>query len=126
MAKARLNRALDRTTRTGTCARGCNPRVRHEINAARQRERHSFKTIPIVPSLPNEAARCAFASSGAQRARDRKFAECRFLSGSLINPITSLRCRDKSVAQNEANANAARCNHRDDEELRCGAARLGE
>ena len=50
------------------------------ICAASVRNEKPFKTKPIVPSLPNGAARCAFERSGAQRARDQKSAECRIFS----------------------------------------------
>jgi hypothetical protein len=53
----------------------CSPRV---IEAASTRNRRSFKTNPIVPSLPNGAARCAFGSSGAQRQRDPKSGQSSF------------------------------------------------
>src|SRR5690242_4112521 len=80
MAKGRLTRVLDATRRAGPRAGGCNCRVPHGMGARGARNKKSFKTKPIVPSLPNGAARCAFARSGAQRARTKKSEERRFFS----------------------------------------------
>ena len=72
-----------------------NCRLLRGIEEARARNKKSFKTNPIIPSLPNPAARCAFARSGAQRAPDQKSAECRIFSRSVsVRP----RRREVSVA----------------------------
>ena len=81
----KVNRAwfASGSRRAGARRIGRNPRARRGIGAASARENKSFKTKPILPSLPNGAARCALARSGAQRARDQKSAECRIFSCSV-------------------------------------------
>jgi paraquat-inducible protein A len=54
-----------------SCTDG-NPSMALRIGEALSRNSESFKTKPIIPSLPNTAARCAFVRSGAQRARRGK------------------------------------------------------
>jgi polygalacturonase len=49
-----------------------NPRPPRGIGASRSRIGKSFKTNPIVPSLPNGAARCASERCGAQRSQNQK------------------------------------------------------
>src|SRR5689334_1734670 len=63
----------------------CNFVVLRRIGAADSRDTKTFKTNPIVPSLPVAAARCAFASPGAQRAPNQKLRDPNFLQAERAN-----------------------------------------
>ena len=68
MSTFRIELAAEPLERAGEGALDCNSRSCERIRAASARNKKSFKTNPIVPRLPNGAARCAFARPGAQRA----------------------------------------------------------
>jgi hypothetical protein len=57
---------------------------REWLGEGEARDNETCKTNPIVPSLPNGAARCAFARCGAQRAQEEKFEQGKIFCLSIL------------------------------------------
>jgi RNA polymerase sigma-70 factor (ECF subfamily) len=87
MSRGNAEGALSESRRARKLATERNQSVRGGIATPSARINEFVKTNPIVPRLPDAAARCAFARRGAQRSPPRKPAKFRRSRASMLLPV---------------------------------------